>query len=202
MRLLLAAILFASQLLATTQAQAYKRHAPFKPEVDSRFDQIESQTGDVTYSQTGTSYGVSVVGVGKITEAKQYPQTADGLHSKRIARATYDFAVHTGAQGAYSLGVALPAKALIMRSWIYVVTQMVDAGSGTMAIHCEDANNIKTATDLTGTAAGGFIEGAQTGAVSAAVGAIGAACNITATIGGADLSAGKFIVFVEYVVGL
>ena len=201
MKPILAALLFASQLLATTPAQAYKRHAPFKPEIDSRFDQIESMTGDITYSQTGTAYGVSVIGSNKVTEAMIAAQSSEGLHVKRVARAVWDYAVDGGTVAAHATGVILPANALIIRSYIYVVTQIVDAGSGTMAISCEDANNIKTATDLTGSAAGAFIEGAQTGAISAATGAIAAACDITFTIATAAATAGKLIVFVEYVVG-
>lgn len=188
-------------LLTTTPVHAYKRHAPFKPEIDQRFDQIESQTGDVTYSQTGTAYGVSAIGSAKVTEAMLKATSTEGLHAQRVARAVWDFAVDGGTVAAHATGVILPANALIIRSYIYVVTQIVDAGSGTMAISCEDANNIKTATDLTGSAAGAFIEGAQTGAVSAATGAIAAACDITFTIAGAAATAGKLIVFVEYVVG-
>jgi hypothetical protein len=199
--LFLATLSILATTILPTEALAYKKGSPYKPEIDQRFDQIESMTGDVTYSQTGTSYGASAIGASKVTQAMQYPITADGLHSHRIARATWDFAVDGGTVAAHATTVTLPAKALITRSWIYVVTQIVDAGSGTMAISCEDANNIKTATDLTGTAAGGFIEGASTGAISAAVGSINAACAITFTIATAAATAGKLTVFVEYVVG-
>lgn len=156
-------------------------------------------SGDVTNTNTG----VTAIGAGKVLESMLAVGTADGLNAKRVARATYDCATSCTV-GAHTLGVTLPANALIIRSYIYVVTQMVDTGTCTIAYHCEDANNIKTATDLTGSAAGAFIEGASTGAISAAVGSISAPCLITATTadGGSCVpSAGKHIVFVEYVVG-
>lgn len=187
-------------LLTPFHSQARIAGTPFKPEVDKRFHQLEATTGDFTFSLADPN--TNAIGAGKVTEAQQKVISADGLHSHRIARATWDFATDGGAISAIpnAAGVTLPAKALITRSWIYVTTQIVDAGSGTMAISCEDANNIKTATDLTGTAAGGFIEGASTGAISAAVGSIAAACVITFTIAGAAATAGKITVFVEYVV--
>jgi len=172
---------------------------PFKPEIDRRFDQIERATGDVTFSLADPN--TTAIGASKVTQAMLVPITANGLHANRIARATFDFAVHTGAVGTYSLDVALPAKSVIIRSWFQVVTQFVDAGSGTVAIQCEDANNIKTATDITGSAALAIVEGQSTGAASAFIASIAAACNISVVLGGVDITAGKLIVFVEYVVG-
>lgn len=102
--------------------------------------------------------------------------------------------------GVHGLGVYLPAGAVIVRSYLYVNTQLADSGSGTVAFHCEDANNIKTATDMTGTADAGWIEGQSTGATSAFVGSIAASCEIKATIGGVDLSAGKITGFVQYLI--
>jgi hypothetical protein len=72
--------------------------------------------------------------------------------------------------------------------------------SGTVALSCEDANNIKTATDITGSSANAFVEGASTGAASAFVRGIGAACEITATVATATQDAGKLVGWVEYVV--
>jgi hypothetical protein len=136
------------------------------------------------------------------------PELEDALNVasvKKTAHAVFNtaqtgYGSSTTDSGVHGLGVYLPASALILRSYIYVETQMVDNGSGTVAYHCEDANNVKTATDMTGSAAGAFIEGASTGAVSAAVASIANRCEIKATVAGADLSAGKHHVFVDYVV--
>jgi hypothetical protein len=151
-------------------------------------------SGDVTISNTG----VTAIGAGKVTEAMLNPLGVTQLNAQRIAVAVYDFAVQGGTQAAFNLGVALPAKSTIIRSWIYTKTQLVGASSQ-MAISCETANNIKTATDLTGNAAGSYVEGASTGAASAFKDIV-SACNITATISVANLTAGKLDIYVQYVV--
>lgn len=177
---------------------------------------ITKLTGDVTYGNSGAASMASgsvdsaeiatnavtatELAASAITEADTIAQSAEGLHLKRIARVTYDVAVDLGTIAAHTLGVSLPANALIQRSWIYVITQFVDAGSGTVAFHCEDANNIKTATDITGTADGGIIEGAQLGTTATMTGSIAATCEITATVATSAQTAGKAILFVEYLV--
>lgn len=172
---------------------------PFKPEVDKRFHAIEAGTGDIGFT-VGSPTGTWAITAGSVVESDVTAQNAEGLHIKRIARVTYDVAADGGTIAAHALGVSLPANAVITRSWLYIVTQFADAGSGTVALSCEDANNIKTATDITGSAAGAFIEGQSTGAASAFVGSIAAACEVTATVAGAAQSAGKLIAFIEYVV--
>jgi len=87
------------------------------------------------------------------------------------------------------------------QTWFYTVTQFVDAGAGTVAISCEDANNLYTATDITGIAVGTITAGAADGHAAATfVGSIAAACEVTATVATAAQSAGKLIFFIEYVV--
>lgn len=126
-------------------------------------------------------------------------QGKEGKIVERVARVIYDVATDLGTAGAHTLGVKLPANTLITRSYLYIVTQFVDAGAGTVALHCEDANNIKTATDITGTAAGGLIEGASTGSAATMVGAITAECEVTATVATADQTAGKLVAYIHYV---
>jgi hypothetical protein len=67
-----------------------------------------------------------------------------------------------------------------------------DSGSGTLALSCEDANNILSAEDVDGDAAG-FKAGATP------TGAIANKCEITATVAGTDLTAGKAKIYVEYI---
>lgn len=213
-------------LFVGVTALATLKGAPFQPHDDKRFSDLENAnaggtldsarlivgssgnvatgvdvTGDVTISNTG----VTAIGAGKVTEAMLKTlasQTAGGLNVVRLATAIYDCATDCTV-GAHSLGVALPAKALIIRSWLYTVTQMSDTGTCTIAFSCEDANNIKTATDFGAVSADTLTEGASTGATSAMTKSIASACNITATTadGGSCVpSTGKMMVFVEYVV--
>ncbi len=153
-----------------------------------------AMSGDITIGNTG----VTAIGAGKVLESMLAAPTTSQLNAQRIAVATYDFAVQGGTQAAFNLGVALPAKSTVIRSWIYVVTQLVGTSS-TMAFSCAAANDLKTATDMTGSAAGALVEGQSTGAASAFK-AVTTACNITATIAVANLTAGKMNLYVQYVV--
>lgn len=111
--------------------------------------------------------------------------------------------------GIHSLGVSLPANAVILNSFGVVKTQVVGSGS-TVGLQCEDSLNILGATDLTGKSAGNIFAGKQynvdaTAAASGATasgltGAIAADCNISAVTTAHDVTAGKVDFFIEYVV--
>lgn len=162
-------------------------------------------SGDATISNAGViSIGSSkitsaMIVDGVVAEGDVVAASTSGLGLKRIARATFDTAAGNGAIGAHSLGVQLPAKAIIQRSFFFVKTQFVDAGAGTVALHCETADNIFAAADITGIAANAITTGVSDGA-TANMKLMTAACNITATVAGADQTSGKLDVFVEYVV--
>lgn len=117
-------------------------------------------------------------------------------------RAEYDVAVHGGSIGLHGLGKALPAKAIITRSWYQVGTQFADAGSGTVGFYCEDAGNILAAADITAQTAGSLHDGVSTGTLASMVPGIGANCELTAVVAGAAQTAGKLVIFVSYVQGL
>jgi len=128
---------------------------------------------------------------------------SDGYMQKRTARATYDVAIDGGTAAAHGLGVTIPANAIIVRSWFYTVTQFVDAGSGTVALSCETANNIFSAADITGNADGTLVDGVQQAFAtfdgSGAAGVLGSACELTATVATAAQTAGKLILYVDYI---
>jgi len=126
----------------------------------------------------------------------------DGSMQKRIARATYDVAVDGGGIAAHALGVKLPANALMTRSWFNVTTQFTDLGgaTGTVALSCEDADNIYAAADITGNAADANVDGVQDDTTANFTGSIAAECELTATVAAGAQTAGKLILFVEYLV--
>lgn len=179
---LLGALLLAHGMGHCSMALAEVRGSPFAPHVDQRFDEVEDAVDALEALPSNTSY------------------TAEGISNLRVARFNYSVATDGGTIASRGLGVTLPAKAVIVRSYLRIDTQFVDGGSGTVALSCEDANNIKTATDITGSSAGAFIEGQSTGASSAFISSIGAACEITATVAGAAQTDGKLTGWVEYVV--
>lgn len=131
---------------------------------------------------------------------------AVGLGFLRVAKATYDFAVHGGAIGAINLGVTIPANAIVCGGFIEVLTTCTTAGAdaGTMAISVEGANDIVTATAVS---AGGNIWDAGKQAIipkantpeSTGVKTTVARA-ITATIATQAFTAGKFNVFLFFVV--
>lgn len=124
------------------------------------------------------------------------------LPYSRTLRAEYDVALQGGAIGLHGLGISLPAKAIIKKSWYQIGTQFVDAGTGTVGLYCEDVGNIKAASDITGVSAGTITDGVSTGSAATMVSGIGANCEVLAVVAGAAQTSGKLVVFVEYVVGL
>jgi len=123
----------------------------------------------------------------------------DGGNNCHTARFTWDFDEHAGAIGTASLGVKLPANAIIRQNFFHSETTPVSAGAGTMAFSCEDANNLFSAAAITGWTAGTFQAGAASdGAVGNMVDDIAAECEITATIASAVYTAGKVVGFVDY----
>jgi hypothetical protein len=172
-------LMVAAATLLTTTAFAALEGAPFQPHDDKRFDTNETNITSLTTAQT---------------------QTADGNLVKRVVRANLDCGVSDCSVGTVSMVQTLPANAIIYQSYWYTETQFVDGGSGTVAFHCEDANNIFTAADITGNADGSIVAGNATGVIATMTAAIAAECTITATIATAEQTAGVLTLFVEYVV--
>lgn len=162
-------------------ATAALRGTPFPPAVDQRFSDLEGEVDTIQESPVNNDY------------------TEDGILLMRIARATYDVTVDGGTVGTHALGVTLPAASVITRSWMRFGPAFSDSGSGTVAIHCEDANNILSAADLTVHPTGGFLEGASTGATAAMKAGIAADCPIIATVATTAQLTGRVTVWIEYV---
>lgn len=151
-------------------------------------------------------------------------QNTDGLHSKLIARATFDPSGKSSqrAVGAHGLGVYLPAKAILTNAILDISTAFTSTNStATIAIHAQSANDIVTALSvgdassywnagIRGTKIGypnlGADAAHDTQAEVAALFAgtmlkLSAQREITVTVGTEDLTAGKMNIFVEYYIG-
>jgi len=117
-------------------------------------------------------------------------------------KAQYDFAELGGTIGAIGLGVTIPDNAIIMRAYVDVLTTCESAAdTATIALHAEGADDIVAAiaiNDGTNPWDAGLHEGIEDGTVANAVKTT-AARELTATIAVQDLTAGKFNLFVEYV---
>ncbi len=216
------AVLLSTLLAVST---AFATQGPFQPHEQTRFAALEAGTGlaagSVTAAKLATDSVTAVkiealavttakidalavtdakIAAASITESKILAQTADGLHLKRVARAVLDCGASSCVVGTVSMAIALPADALITQAYFYTVTQFVDAGSGTVALHCEDADNIFAAADITGIAVGAVTSGAPIGTAATMAAGIASACTITATIATIEQTAGVLVLFVEYTV--
>lgn len=181
-------------LLVSNTALADRKGAPFHPHDDKRFDEIEDQLEDA--------------------------EEAVGLARKQ-ARFEYDVAVDGGSStSTKSLGVTLPAGAIITSLYVYINTAFTDSGTGSVALQCAGTRDLMGYRDLTAAAqdsmfarvaqAIGF-EGssiissglANPAVLTSSIGAsVPTACTVTAVVRGdsgfVDQTAGKLTGSIEY----
>lgn len=128
--------------------------------------------------------------------------------TKNVVRATFDFAVQGGAISAISLldqegnAAILPDNAIITRAYVDVITTLTSAtDAATIALHAESANDIVSAVAISAATDwdAGFHEGIEDGTAANFVKTT-AARTLTATIAVEAVTAGKFHLFVEYVI--
>lgn len=137
-------------------------------------------------------------------------QVTVGTHLKRVARVEYDAGKTTmGAVGTYDLGVTLPDRALVTRSWYEIVRQFASlSNTGRLFVGCGNGEStIVPIANLNGSSIGTVANGRQAG-VSANInsdvlkvtGSAGVGCSLRATTAFNAHTAGKLVLFVEYVV--
>lgn len=145
----------------------------------------------------------------------------EGLRPMEMAMATYDVTGgDSGTVAAHGLGVYIPAKAIVTRVFVDVITTFTDGASdtATIALHLQSANDVVAAiaiddstnvwdAGLHGSKLGYPNFGADTAHDSAVeVAALYAGTylkmtaerELTATVAVAALTAGKMNIFVEY----
>jgi hypothetical protein len=154
----------------------------------------------------GTTGEAGIVEVATVTS--DVAGAVDGLHAVKVAHATFDPSANSGHRtiGAHTLGVTIPAKGIVKRAYYQVVTTCADGASdnATLAISVEGANDIVTAiaiSDVTNVWDAGFHDAKPDGTAAHFVQA-SVARLVTVTVAVHELTAGKVIVFLEYVMGL
>ena len=139
-------------------------------------------------------------------DARYIGWTADGLHPHLVARATYDYAEHGGAISTIGLGVTLPDNAIVIRSWYEVITTLTsatDAATVAIDIPIDDPAGIVAAiaiSDVSNPWDAGLHEGIQDGTVANAANKTTLARELSITIAVEAVTAGKFVLFCEYIV--
>jgi hypothetical protein len=120
----------------------------------------------------------------------------------RYVAAQYDYAVHGGAVGDISLRVTVPKGAIIVNAIVEVLTVPTSGGSATIALKLESAGDIVAATSIASApwSATGIKLGIPDHATVADQFKTTADRTLTATVATAALTAGKFNVFLMYVV--
>lgn len=123
-----------------------------------------------------------------------------GVGRRRLAVCLYDFAVDGGAVGDIALrgDSVIPSGAIITDVLIHVDTALTSGGSATVAIKSEGAADLNAADAISG--APWSTTGAKRGDLTATTAPVKttAARTVTATVGTAALTAGKFSVYVSY----
>lgn len=145
-----------------------------------------------------------------------------GLGTRYLATAIFNPSANTGERtvAAHGLGVYIPTKAIVTKAWYDVVTTFTSAGAdaGTIALKVQDADDLKAAIAIS--AAGDVwdaglhaclpgkyaLDGNALSAIEMAAADAAsmikttAERELTATVAGQALTAGKLVLFVEYVI--
>jgi hypothetical protein len=169
---------------------------------------VPAAKGDSIIGQAMISGAANDIGFVDINRGQVNPSAGvDGLHNKWVFRATFDASAGK-AIGAHGLGVTLPDNAIVTRSWYEVLVTFTDGDddSATIAlgVPTDGAAAIKAAVAISNGANpwdAGIVEGLQTGAANAYMTKLTAARELTATVATKALTAGKLILFGEYVIG-
>ncbi len=124
----------------------------------------------------------------------------EGAISRVVAKFTYDFDAQGGAQGNITLvGTPLPSKAIVWDGVVDVITPPVGGGASVAVSTSQGANDLISAAAVAGapwsTAGSKALVPVGTAAASIKLTADRAPI---AVISGADLTAGKFNLFIEY----
>jgi hypothetical protein len=133
-----------------------------------------------------------------IDEGGERSLSKDGISPHKVAQATYDYSVYGGSVGDIALtGVSIPDKAIITRSYIHIYQPLTPANA-TVAVRVQSAGDI-LATTNTSSMQGTFLDGVSTGASTVFKRISGGPLGVKVLIGQNNLTAGKFKVFLEYV---
>ena len=124
-----------------------------------------------------------------------------GIGQPRIAVAKFDPSGDATKRpvASYDLGVAIPAGALVVGFWYEVITTFTSAGAnaGTIALTVESAGDLKAAMAISD-ASNPYNAGRVKVSITAPV-LTTQDRELTATVAGQALTAGKLVLYVEYV---
>ena len=187
-------------LLSSINANAALLGAPFLPEIDNRFNCIE--TGYCNTAYPGAQVFATVVG------SSTYPVGLGGMQNPGAGRSTVAFmdyvvkeSINLAGEVAgvnYPLGASIPGNAIITQA--FVVIKGPPAPGGTkIAVSCMTQGDIFAATDESAVSANTIVAGVETGtpATMLYVNSFGCTPWITPTVHSA--TAGTVEVYITYI---
>ncbi len=124
----------------------------------------------------------------------------DGFSPLKTVQATYDYSIHGGASTALIEigGVSIPDNAIIVHSFLDILTQPTSATNASIAIHAESANDILTTTAIGSLTAGRYAGTSDWAVANMKKTTAARAVKVGITLGA--LTDGKFKVYLQYVV--
>lgn len=133
------------------------------------------------------------------------PTTSGAVGTRRTLRADYDFAVNGGAVSTIALlgATTIPASAVVTEGYIDVVTACTSGGAATIAVQVQSAGDIVAATAVASWTTGikNVLPADTSGSLTAATAVkTTAARDVSVVIAAQPLTAGKFSVYLTYVV--
>jgi phage baseplate assembly protein gpV len=195
-------------LLPTTHSVAFRDANTTIKSPDSNRLALTAPTLEVTgtLGLNGTNL-TSTAAELNLLDAGATQHTASVLAAiPKLAKATYDFAEFGGGQSTFTLtGVTIPDNAMIVGGWVDTETNPASGGAATIAFGMTlgavtDLFLGATAFDQFDSQAGGQLT-AVNQATPAQYMKMAGSSTITCTIGGANLTAGKLHIYLQYVVG-
>ncbi|MBA2559205.1 MAG: hypothetical protein H0V07_04840 [Propionibacteriales bacterium] len=139
---------------------------------------------------------------GTFLRARRLPSSQEGAYGGRSdwLVAAYDFAVEGGAMSTIGLTgtTGIPSGAIVLNVFLDVTTVPTSGGAATIAVQIEAANDVVAAAAITG--APWSTTGRKNGIPQAGATSLKttAARDVSIVIGTAALTAGVFVVYVEY----
>jgi len=119
--------------------------------------------------------------------------------TKRVAYCEYDFSVDGGAIGDITLrGDSLPEGAVVTGGMVHVKAACTGGASATISLKVESAADVMAATAMAGMVTNALIDVEPDGTAANAIRTTENGRQVVATIATAALTAGKFVVALEY----
>ena len=159
------------------------------------------------YENQGISTSSLFVLIGDISDTVY---ATDGTPELKISRTTFDFAVDGGTHNTdYDMGVDLPDNAVVTRAWYEVITTFQSGGTDAVVmgigLPTDDAQGIIAFASISSGTPwdAGYHEAIQTGTAANFSTKTTAARAVTFSISSSaagDITAGKLVLFLEYVI--